>query len=549
MKNKKLLVSFICAFVLMCTGVCYADVGGSSPDVSNDTSSDGRRTMVTAFMDIWGEGEADSKEVVYLGRSTDKAHAGQLLYSCDEYEFYFEAKTDKLLSVINLSENRRTLSEGQALAAMDATLALVYGDEYEGSFERSIKAYQSTTVSYGICKDDISFSAAVFNFDPDDAFTSLVLYHPNIDDYTFGDFISEDDSLAYAKAAVRAYVADKNQDMDVDEKLGEPVTEGRKTGIAWAKRVAWTWKIDYEDNGILGYNLGFQVAVDALDGHILSLASNIGGYSEKPENHDDIKYFLTRLYENFLGREPEEKGLNDWLDALLTGKATGSKVVYGFVYSPEFKANPLNNEEYVTAMYRTVLGREPDTEGLSAWVAVLDQGCTRKKILEGFLNSQEMKNLCSGMGIDPGSYQSDDILDRNAKLTFFVNRLYQYGLRRQADESGLRGWVNSLARHEIDGVRIAWAFFAGDEFLDIVSNLDVFTALQGMYKALADTELSRMEFNSWIFPAYMIPYNNKYGGVSTFIGIPLENLVASQEYKELCESHGVEYDARGIVQQ
>jgi hypothetical protein len=547
MRNKKLFVSLVCVLILMFTGVCYADVGGLSPAEGGDASPDAKKAMVTAFMEIWGDGEAEPEKVVFSGRSIDKGSAGQLLYWYDDYKFYFDAKTGKLCSVRNLSGERRTLSEQEGLAKADETMTLVYGGLQEGAYQRRIEAHQMTAVYYDFCKDDVFFPAAVFRFDADDAFSTLSLTHPDINEYTFGDFISEEDSLAYAKAAVKAYAAEKYQNMDVDEKLGKPDTEGRKAGIFWAKRIAWTWKIEYEDNEILGYNLAFQVAVDALDGHILSLASNIGGYSEQPAIHDDIEYFLTRLYENFLGREPDEKGLNDWLNALLTGYATGSKVVYGFVYSPEFQANPLSNEEYVTAMYHTIFGREPDANGLSAWVSVLEQGCTRKKILEGFLNSKEMRKLCVGMGVEPGSYQSDDVLDRNTKLTFFVNRFYKYGLGRQADEAGLRGWVSSLARHEIDGHDIARAFFTGDEFCDIERNKGLYAALSGMYMAMAEKEISEEEFKSWDFPEYWVILDNKYGGVGGDIDSTLLSLLRSSEYQNLCESYGDEYGGNVII--
>ena len=205
MRNKKLFVSLVCVLILMFTGVCYADVGGLSPAEGGDASPDAKKAMVTAFMEIWGDGEAEPEKVVFSGRSIDKGSAGQLLYWYDDYKFYFDAKTGKLISVMNLSENRRTLSEEEGLANTDATLALVYGSEPEGSYQRRIKAYQSTTVSYDLYKNDVSFPAAVFHFDPNDSFTSLVLCHPNIDEYTFGDFISEEDSLALAKAAVKAY--------------------------------------------------------------------------------------------------------------------------------------------------------------------------------------------------------------------------------------------------------------------------------------------------------------------------------------------------------
>jgi hypothetical protein len=74
----------------------------------------------------------------------------------------------------------------------------------------------------------------------------------------------------------------------------------------------------------------------------------------------------------------------------VSNKSTGAKVVYKFVYSDEFQANPLSNNAFVNALYETILGRKADEAGLAAWVNVLENGCTRKKVLAGFLNSNEL---------------------------------------------------------------------------------------------------------------------------------------------------------------
>lgn len=89
--------------------------------------------------------------------------------------------------------------------------------------------------------------------------------------------------------------------------------------------------------------------------------------------------FVSRLYRNFLKREPDEKGLADWVDALVSGRGTGAQVVSGFVLSNEYQANSLNNKEYITALYRIIFDREHDEGGLYGWISVLDNGGTYKK--------------------------------------------------------------------------------------------------------------------------------------------------------------------------
>ncbi len=81
---------------------------------------------------------------------------------------------------------------------------------------------------------------------------------------------------------------------------------------------------------------------------------------------------------------------------------------------------------------------------VNSWVAVMENGCTNKKVLEGFINSNEFDNLCKDLGIETGSYKSDEIADQNVKIAAFVARLYRIVLERRYDREGLDNWVRSL---------------------------------------------------------------------------------------------------------
>ena len=65
------------------------------------------------------------------------------------------------------------------------------------------------------------------------------------------------------------------------------------------------------------------------------------------DNYKQLEDFVSRLYRNFLKREPDEKGLTEWVEVLRFGRGTGAKVVSGFVLSPEYKANSLSNKDWL----------------------------------------------------------------------------------------------------------------------------------------------------------------------------------------------------------
>lgn len=50
----------------------------------------------------------------------------------------------------------------------------------------------------------------------------------------------------------------------------------------------------------------------------------------------------------------------------------------------------MNNTAFIELLYRTVLGREPDKEGLASHVAALEQGADPRRIMEDFQKSEEL---------------------------------------------------------------------------------------------------------------------------------------------------------------
>ena len=212
-------------------------------------------------------------------------------------------------------------------------------------------------------------------------------------------------------------------------------------------------------------------------------------------DYEKLNDFVSRLYRNFLKREPDEKGLADWVDVLVSGRGTGAKVVAGFVLSPEYKANSLSNEEYVTALYRIIFNREPDAAGLNAWIGVIENGCTNKKVLAGFVNSEEFNNLCRDLGIARGTYNSNEIADQNVKIAAFVARLYKICLGRSYDQDGLNNWVNALASRTMTGSSVVQGFFGSQEFKN--RKLDDTSFVTTAYRSILNREPDPTGLKSW----------------------------------------------------
>jgi hypothetical protein len=82
----------------------------------------------------------------------------------------------------------------------------------------------------------------------------------------------------------------------------------------------------------------------------------------------DDEGFVELVYRNVLDREPDADGLAYWLALLADGEVSRGGVMAGFAQSPEYEAK-LSDEVRVVLAYVAMLGRSPDPEGLEHWAA------------------------------------------------------------------------------------------------------------------------------------------------------------------------------------
>ena len=118
----------------------------------------------------------------------------------------------------------------------------------------------------------------------------------------------------------------------------------------------------------------------------------------------DIERFVTRFYTICLGRPADQKGHWGWVKQLQQKNLNGAQIAEAFFFSEEFVNKNVSDEVYIATLYRTILGREADVEGLAGWVGQLQSSqMTRREILGAFIESDEFTRLCAGYGIERGS--------------------------------------------------------------------------------------------------------------------------------------------------
>lgn len=89
--------------------------------------------------------------------------------------------------------------------------------------------------------------------------------------------------------------------------------------------------------------------------------------------HEQAELVVTRLYRGVLGRDPEPEGLQSQTAEVLRGRLEG--VVRGMYQSREFlnERSRLSAMEQLEDLYRELLGREVDAEGIRSHLQAMEQ--------------------------------------------------------------------------------------------------------------------------------------------------------------------------------
>lgn len=166
---------------------------------------------------------------------------------------------------------------------------------------------------------------------------------------------------------------------------------------------------------VLAYGMGSSGKVETA----FCATPNVNVSSER-----NLRLFVLRMYKACLNREPSVEEVDSWVVSLTNNESTGSFFAYAVLNSQEFMERNLCDDCYITALYRGLLGREPDEIGKNTWISFFDEGLSRNEILKEFTNSSEFEEICINSGILPGSIELEDLEDEDLLDIYSYNYLY-----------------------------------------------------------------------------------------------------------------------------
>ena len=244
--------------------------------------------------------------------------------------------------------------------------------------------------------------------------------------------------------------------------------------------------------------------------------------------HDEslvaIQQFVTRMYIQCLGREPDIMGLNGWVSQLSNRLMNGAQIAEAFVFSNEMLDKNLSDAEFVKILYRSMMGREADEAGLAGWVSQLQGGfISRSEVTKAFVESAEFTGICSEYEITRGDFVAVGDIER------FVTRFYTICLGRPADQKGHWGWVVNLRDKKMNGAQIAEAFFFSEEFVGKNVSDEVYIAT--LYRTILGREADEAGLTGWVEQLQ----NNQMTRRDI-----LAAFIESAEFTGLCAGYGIE---------
>ena len=207
--------------------------------------------------------------------------------------------------------------------------------------------------------------------------------------------------------------------------------------------------------------------------------------------------FVERLYSVALGRASDPNGKADWVNRVRSEGYTGADLARGFLYSDEFLGKSMSNSEFLDVLYATFFNRPADEGGKTNWLNLMNQGWSKKQVIDGFINSIEWANLCLTYGIASGTTAQPNItIAPSEDIINFATRLYTTCLGRDADPNGLNDWATQLANMKISGSDAAHGFFFSSEFLN-AGHSDA-EYVKRLYRTFMGREYDQGGFDNWM---------------------------------------------------
>jgi hypothetical protein len=197
----------------------------------------------------------------------------------------------------------------------------------------------------------------------------------------------------------------------------------------------------------LGARTGAITAVTD-DANGPAVANLTGNGAVSSSFNSNVNAIVTGYYETILGREPDSGGLTFWSGEATRVNGLGADVREAFYAlsmtffsSTEYTNKNTSDSQYVTDLYRTFFLRSPDGPGLAFWTNQMAGGMDRESVLNNFLFSTEFVNFMTGVFGTPS-------IRPEINMTM---DLFRGAFGRLPDSGGFNFWLGQIRTAQCQG--------------------------------------------------------------------------------------------------
>ena len=252
-----------------------------------------------------------------------------------------------------------------------------------------------------------------------------------------------------------------------------------------------------------------------------------------PDKDPSFEDFVERLYVVALDRASDPSGKEFWVEKVENGEYNGADCARFFLLdAPEFMQRKLNNNKFLEVLYHTFYDRDSDANGKAYWLGRLNEGISRRDVVNAFIESTEWCNVCATYGVKSGAlYHKAEFASKNA--INFATRLYTCCLGREPEQGGLKYWSLALTNLEQTGCSAAKNFFTSAEFIGFKLNNDEY--VRRLYTTFMGRDPEASEVAYWV--GEIKAGRQTKESVMAFFG-------QSPEFTNICKKYGID---RGTI--
>ena len=228
-------------------------------------------------------------------------------------------------------------------------------------------------------------------------------------------------------------------------------------------------------------------------GVLMGAASgNTSGHAQTSANRSAVEEYVARLYEKFLGREPDAEGFNNYVSKVVNRQMSLAGVAASIAGSREFAEKSMSDALFLEAVYQALLMRSVDPSGNATYTSGLKSGKSRSWVLSCICNSAEFKNLYGTSGasvgtVNPSTYTVGGTAVNREAAVAYVARLYDVFLgRSSANDLYADDYVDALVQRRYSAAGVAALIASSAEARAIGSNLSGEQFIEKCYLALLD---------------------------------------------------------------